>query len=280
MNKIELTKEQREKKKKMLLDMKQELQKLEYKRKYIHIINLEICTLKTFKIILNTIKALSPYITTGIVSFIVFKYLHNTPFIKDDIDRKLAIRKEFDSRNNIRYEMQYEDFADNENKLQVFSSWKKIDDRYYEREIAVYYTDKIDVDRIEEIVLNNDLSLNSLLGTPDLVKTEKSNNLSIEEINSLPFVQAITYSQDDDKTIIVKESDMTNNQSTIAWILLNILINYLLSKTVLTSNFKNLIKYIIKVNEENPIIDIEELEKTIKLRQDNYCRLGGAGYER
>ena len=272
MNKIELSMEQKEKKKQMLLDMKKELENLEYQKEHFKTLNIEICMLRIMKILLQSFKRLSPYIMTSIISFMIFKYFNHTPFIKDEIEKKLAIQKEFDSMRNIRYEMQYDDFVNNENRIEVFSSWKKTNDNFYEREIKVYYVNSISVERIEKIVDSNYVSLDSIFGVPDLIKTEKRNDLSEEEINSLPSVKGIVYLKSNE-TIQMKESDINNTGSTIAWILLNLLIDGFLSKLIVKPSFKTLMENIKKINDENPIIDKDELEKLIKLKQDNYNRL-------
>lgn len=82
-----LNEEQKLMKKQMLLELKKELQKLEFETKYCLLINIEKDILKNTRIILKLIQCIMPYFLnivaiTGGMNFIT----HNTPFELDNFN--------------------------------------------------------------------------------------------------------------------------------------------------------------------------------------------------
>lgn len=270
---IKLNAVQLEKKKKMLLDMKSEFEKLEYQRKHVGVVKFKIHLLRLWKILLFISKRISPYIASYVISFIILLYFNRTPFIQDKLKKKLEIQKEFDSLGKVRYEMQYDQFNDSNNEIKVFSEWNKLDDEFYEREIKVYSADKMILGDLEKLIYNNVLNLDEVLGSPTIVKKERRNNLSQEEINSPSFVQAVVYSLSKNDTIQVLESTNENLGYSLLWLFTNVFINVVLFEAIHNPEKEGLLSYIQKVNEEYSIMDSDEFDKLINIKRDNYNRM-------
>ena len=271
-NSFELTEEEQKQKIIILQDMKCELEKLEYQSKHYHRVNIELYTLRVLRVIMYSIKRFYPYILSAGLTFLIFKTIHFTPFVQDEIDKKQRIQKTFDGKGNIQYEMQYQDFDNNHNRIELVGKWEKVNDKYYEREIKVYENNRITVNKIKELIEKQDLSLNRVFGEPVLIKKEKRNNLSLEEIDSLPFSRAIIYSTSSDEAIIVKESKSLNIVTLLLWIFVNVLIDEFI-RLSRKKDFDSLMDYIHEINQEYKIINPEELNQLVKIKRSNYERL-------
>ena len=130
-----LAERQRLEKKKMLLQMEKEIQQLEFDIHHSKTANLKVHALRGLKISLRAGQLIAPYVLTAAITFGGFAALGGMPFIKDDLKKKLEMKKELDSFGNIRYEQQYDSFDSSKGTISYVGKWNKQNDGFYSREI-------------------------------------------------------------------------------------------------------------------------------------------------
>ena len=269
-----IEKQRLKKKKKMILEIKKEIQKLEYDIKHAKISNLKINMLRGLKISLRVGQLISPYIVSASITWGVFSALGTTPFITDEYKKSLERKEEINSFGNIKYEEQYDGFESAKGTITYVGMWNKQDDGFYSREIKTYSTENVEKDIIEKII--NDIDINSLediFGNNVSYKKQIQNNLTDEEIQTQPYLEAIIYSTLDDDFIVVKEELVKNSFYTLLWIFVTILAEIatlFVRKEISSFDFKNCVK---KIKEKHPLIDEEELVKKLEIKRDNYNML-------
>ena len=261
------------KKNNLIYDMRNEIDVLQNNHDHSVLVNSKIALLRTFKIFLYLLKRFYPYLVTASVSFMIMKSLNKAPFINDDIKRNLEIKKQFDSMGNVRYETQYQPY-DSDNIIKVYSKWTRDEDGFYTREIKSYYTNRLTIKRIEEIVDDNKITVDMILGEPYVVQTEKKNNITSEELNNEMYVEAVIYSIDEDKYIIVKEKGLEDARAIMLWIFINVFIDIFIKELVNKKRkLETLDELIYKLKIKYPYVNHDELEKIIEIKKDNYKRL-------
>ena len=268
-----LTEKQRLEKKKMLLEMQKEINKLEKEIKYSKINNSKIYALRGLKIALRTGQLIAPYAITLGITFGIFSALGGTPFYRDKHKQKLEIMKEIDSLGNIRYEQQYGEYENNTSVISYYSKWNYVGNNLYSRDIDTYELSDMTEEQILKLINDDVESLHEVLGEPISKKTETKNNLSEEDLQSEPFLQAMIYSKFDDDFIMVKESSGDNIGITLVWALVTALaeiIPVLWREESSDFDYRYCIK---KIKEKHPTIDVEELTKKLEIKKSNYDRL-------
>lgn len=266
-----LSQEQCLKNKKLLLQMKKEIDELEEKIKYSKIDNTKIYMLKGLKIMLRTGQLIAPFVVTAGMIIGVFSVLGLTPFYRDEKKRNLQMKKELDSFGNIRYEQQYEEYEDSKNVISHYSKWNFVEDNLYSRDIEIYSMNDITEEQILKLINENNIcSLQEVLGEPISKKTETKNNLSEEELQGGSFLQAMIYSKIDDDFIMVKESLADNIGLTLIWVLATLSAELLpLLWRTDVSNFDY--GYCIEeIKEKHPTIDVNFLTKKLEIKRSNY----------
>ena len=268
-----LAEKQRLEKKKMLLEMRKEISKLENEIKHSKIGNTKVYALRGLKIVLRTGQLIAPFAVTAGITIGGFSLLGGTPFYRDEHKQKLEMMKELDSLGNIRYEQQYEEYKNSKSVISYYSKWNFVEDNLYSRDIETYALGDITEEQILKLINDDVQSLREILGEPISKKKETRNNLSEEELQSDPFLQAMIYSKFDDDFIMVKESSSDNIGSTMLWVLVTILAEIIpVLWRVDGSDFDY--KYCIrKIKEKHPTIDVEELTKKLEIKRSNYDRL-------
>ena len=262
-----------QKKIEMLNEMKKELEKLEYQQQNIRSVNLKTHALRILKIFIKLSKRLSPYVASVVATYIFLKYINHAPFYMDDVEKKLEIQKEFDSKGNIRYEMQYDDFDKTYNIIKIYGKWNKDNDDYYVRDVRSYYANRVSFKRIESFINENNLTIESMLGEPFNIKREKRNNLTDEEINSPMYIAAITYTSDESDCIYIKQKAYEDIGDVIEWLVSNFAIHFIVSAIEKRKNRETICDYIKRIKREYPIVNANELERLIEIKTDNYKRL-------
>ena len=262
-----------QKKIKMLNEMKEEIENLKYQQKNIKSVIFKTHLLRVVKILLNFSKRISPYMASALAAYFVFKYINHAPFYMDDVKKKLEIQKEFDSKGNIRYEMQYEDFEEEDNIIKIYGKWNKDIDGYYVRDIKSYQANRISLKRIEEIIEDNNLTIESMLGEPFNIKKEKRNNLTSDEINSNMYIEAIIYTKDENDYINIIQKSVDDIADAIGWLTIIFLMHFMISLIGKKINQESFCDYVKRIKREYPIANAVELEKLIEIKTDNYKRL-------
>jgi len=268
-----LAEKERLKKKKMLLEMQKDINKLENEIKYSKIGNAKIYALRGLKIVLRTLQLIAPFAVTAGITIGGFAAFGGTPFYRDKHKQKLEMMKELDSLGNIRYEQQYEEYENSKSVISYFSKWNFVEDNLYSRDIETYAIGDLTEEQILKLINDDVESLHEVLGEPISKKTETKNNLSEEDLQSEPFLQAMIYSKFDDDFIMVKESSGDNIGITLVWALVTALaeiIPVLWREESSDFDYRYCIK---KIKEKHPTIDVEELTKKLEIKKSNYDRL-------
>lgn len=267
-----LTEKQRLEKKKMLLEMQKEINRLENEIKHFKRENAKIYVLRKLKIVLRTVQLIAPFVVTVGITIGGFSLLRVTPFYRDKHKQKLEMMKELDSLGNIRYEQQYEEYENSKSVISYYSKWNFVEDNLYSRDIETYAIGDITEEQILKLMNDDVESLHEILGEPISKKKETKNNLTEEELQSDPFLQAMIYSKFDDDFIMVKESLSDNIGLTFLWIIVAVVAQIIPILWRGSSNF-DYIYCIEKIKENHPIIDVDELTKKLEIKKSNYDRL-------
>lgn len=223
------------------------------------------------RIALRTGQLIAPYaiivsLLTGICSFCG----HN-PFKLNSNREKARFEKETDSLGNIKITKQYRDFSSVYPKVFFYSKWQKQDGRYI-REVRVFEAKDLTEEKIEEIIKqynNGDYSFAEEMLKESLVKQEIRNNLTEEEINKDAYLASLIYLEDKDDYILVKESIGDHISFDVIFILAAILISCLVF-SIRKFKFR---KSISEIKEKYPEIDVQTLQRELKIKKDNYSRL-------
>ena len=203
-----LAEKHRLEKKKMLLQMKKELETLEYELKHSKLVNLKISTVKNLKISLRFMQRIAPYVLTAVIMAGGCKLVGGgIPFYSGDTFKiNSNTMKEFDSLGNIRYEQQYDDYDNSSNILYYYSQWQQGNDGFYSRNVETYKLDELTEEEILKLFAKEDLNLSDVFGDPTSKKRETKNNVTEEEIQQKDYLQAIIYNEDENDYIIHKET--------------------------------------------------------------------------
>lgn len=245
---------------KELFKMKKEIQELEEKIKNLRISNAKINALKGLKLSLEVGKKIAPVIVTTGLAITTFSLTGTTPFYRDNWKVKLNDMKEFDSKSNIGYEEQYDDYGIAKYIVSYYGKWKSLKDGSYSRDVVVY----LDVNssggsnytkvNITKLVNENRISaLQELLGEPILTKTETKTNLTEEELESDPFLEII-------------ESREYNIESTVEVLLITAVGGGLM----FAANNYSLTDFKKNLENEYPTVDTKELTRKLKLKKSDY----------
>ena len=117
-------------------------------------------------------------------------------------------------------------------------------------------------------------SLDDILGTPIIDKTETRNDLTITQINAKPYMQAIIYREDKNNYITITESNKNNIITTTIWIIVNLYTNALVYDAIMKETKgkykKNFEKRLEKINENYPNTNSSEMVKKLELKKEQY----------
>lgn len=268
-----LAEKQRLEKKKMLLEMRKEISKLENEIKHSKIGNTKVYALRGLKIVLRTGQLIAPFVVTAGITISGFAALGGTPFYRDKHKQKLEMMKELDSLGNIRYEQQYEEYANSSSVISYYSKWNFVEDNLYSRDIETYALGDITEEQILKLINDDVQSLREILGEPISKKKETKNNLTEEELQSDPFLQAMIYSKFDDDFIMVKESSSDNIAITLLWVLVTVLAELIPIWWRADGSDFDYSYCIRQIKKKHPTIDVEELAKKLEIKRSNYDRL-------
>lgn len=270
-----LAEKHRLEKKKMLLQMKKELETLEYELKHSKLVNLKISTVKNLKISLRFMQRIAPYVLTAVIMAGGCKLVGGgIPFYSGDTFKiNSNTMKEFDSLGNIRYEQQYDDYDNSSNILYYYSQWQQGNDGFYSRNVETYKLDELTEEEILKLFAKEDLNLSDVFGDPTSKKRETKNNVTEEEIQQKDYLQAIIYNEDENDYIIHKETIGENIAVTVIYLLLTALaelIPLFIRSEISSFDFDDCVR---EIKRKYPSVNQEELAKKLEIKRSNYDRL-------
>mgnify|MGYP001139678404 CR=1 FL=1 len=268
--------------KKMLLQMKKEIESLESEIKHSSFVNARIGTIRNLKISARVLQKVAPYaLTAGIIAG-GFTLLGDIPFYPNDEWKVYSnVMTEFDNYGNIRTEQQYDSFEDeNDNTLDssdsmlyYYSNWEKNDDGFYSRIVQAYSIKNKTYEDIIKFFGEENINLEDVLGEPSSNIKETRNNLTNEELQEESFVKAVIYNKDENDYIMHKETVGENILFSVLYVLITGLCElaplYWRSKH---SNF-DFADCVEKIKRKHQSLDIDSLTKKLELKKDNYNRL-------
>lgn len=281
MSKKTQTEKKRIAQKKMLLQMKKEIENLEFEMKHARLINTKKAIIRNLKISARTLQRVAPYVLTAGIVTGGFTFLGDIPFYPyDELKEYSNVMIEFDNEGNIRTEQQYDDFEDvdgneldnSDSILSYYSKWKQDSDGLYSRTVQTYSIEKKTYEDIIKLFEKENLNLEDVLGEPSSNIKETRNNLTGEELQEKSFVKAVIYNEDNNY-IMRQETVEENILLSILYVLLasvSELIPYLWREGFSNFNFKRCVNE-IKNNYKS--LDIDTLTKKLELKKDNYNRM-------
>lgn len=262
------------KKKKLLLEMKKEINKLETQLKYIKLINLKIKAIKNLKISLKVSQAAAPYILCCSIIAGTFKLTGlGLPFYNGDKFNHISQKmKEFDNLGNIRYEQQYQPFENDENVLYYHTNWQPSDEQFYSRDIQTYKLGELKEEDILKLFNLQEQELNDILGDPIKISKEISNNIE-KELSTDIYFQAVIYSTDSNDYITEKETNLQNIIITILYIFITTIPCFGISGFRYFFSSFNLKNEIYKIKFQYKPLYEENIKMKLEIKKDNYNRL-------
>lgn len=263
--------EQKKQKNKFLNDLQKEINDIDYKINHIDNINRKNALKKEFKKFLFYLKISLPYLYTGIFTFSIFSLFGKTPFILDNQKQFLERKTQIDNDGNKEITEQFEKY-NYSYKLTIFyySKWKLQESGSYIREEKVYNLNLYD-EKIINNILNNNLENLSMdvFNNPDYSNVTSKMHLTDDELDKNDYIKAIFYDEDKNTFILSKESDVTNFNSTILWIFITLLLEYIpmsIDKKILNDEKDY---YIREIENKYPYVKRDELVKILEIKKDN-----------
>ena len=259
--------------KRILEEMKKEIERLEHLIKHVHRYNAEQAFLKNSEIALAFISKVAPYIVTAGISFSTYAFVGAIPFVRNDTKAYLETKKTIDSRGNISYEEQYAEYNAN-GEISYYGKWMPKEDGLYSREVKTYNIGAVTEKTIMGVIdAPDNARLDDIFGEPKSTVIQTRNNLSEEEINADAYLEATMYSQDDNEYIVVKESVKDNILLTISWIVSTIALELIPRHIRKKYSHFNFERRVMELEKEYKPVDVDELKRKLEIKQSNYERL-------
>lgn len=265
-NQKDQEKSERNCQKKQLIQMKKEIESLKSEI-YSSLTNTKIKTIRNLKVTARALQLVAPYVITAGVVTGYYTLIGEIPFYPDDKKSYSNVMTEFDSTGNIRYEQQYGDFENSDNKLYYYSKWEKNDEGLYSRMVQSYSINEKTYKTIVEAFTREDLKLEDVLGKPDSKMKETKNNVTEEELKEKPFIKVAIYNKDENDYIIVKENFEEDAMYSNLYVLTMVaaeVIPYVYRKKYSRFNFSDCIN---KIKREYRSSDIDNMIKKIRTKK-------------
>ena len=241
--------------------------------------NLKKQLIKNIKISEKLLKFIMPFALITCGTFSIASDFNFTPVKLDDSKICQNKKTEFDNRNNETIEYQYEEFPEIDNRLFYTGKWYKTDDDYFEREYRIYPISLDSIEQIKTLLKTDEELLIESLGEPLTSVTTLKNNITPEELEENPLISVVTYSKDENKCIIGKESKLTNAANTLLYLIGNAGICLLIVSRVKAFQM-DIMSEIRKLNNKYKLEDEKLLKRKLEIKKENYERLTGEKYDR
>ena len=261
-------------KKKLLLEMKKEVEDLERKIKYNKLVNLKNALIRETLINGRRLQWLAPFILTACITAGGAKLIGaGFPFYMDDIEEFLYTKKEFDNTGNIRYEEQYGEFNSLTHQINHYTKWEDAGNGFYTRRVESYKLSDITDEKVLSLFEKDNLTIEDIFGNKVSSVKETKNNLTEEELMQGEYLEATIYNKDEDDYIIVKESIDDNIAVSVVYILITLLCEIIPLFYRLESSKFDYDDAVYKIREKYSKVDVEKVKKLLEIKRDNYNRL-------
>lgn len=275
----------------LMQDIKKDIDSLEFQVKHVKLENLKRNAIKKLKISARCLQFVSPYVLLAGVSLAGFSAVSgNVPFYRDIVPYYEHTRTELDDLGNVSYQKQYGSFDDETNILNYTSKWKEREDGLFERSLQTYTIPYLDYDEVIGLLEDKSLSagdvlvnIYSLSNSNEEFKTGSSikeirNHLDSSEVQNPSSIQVVLYNEDKDNYIMREESSATDSIYQLTYSVLTILLELFVANK--TNGFNmDLYGWIKELNDRYQPVDEDRLKKELKIKLDNYARLGGDSNE-
>ena len=261
-----------EKQKEFITNLQNEVNKLEDELENIDKTNRKRVVIKNVKIFGKKIQKVAPYFVLALALSIPYFNFVGVPFVNQPVKASAYIQETQCSNGEIDTIKQYIEFSNMTHYVEIYSPWEQTDTGYT-RSRKTYVLDVDTVNRILDVT-NGTLigNVESILGLPNDITTQTSNHVTEEELAEPGFVKLVTYSKDNNDTIVRMR---TSNE------IMGISCVYILGLLVIemvvyfTSDKRNerCNRKINEYKETYKTIDSEEIRKELLLKKDNLMRL-------
>ena len=211
-------------KKKLLLELKKEVEDLERQIKYKKLVSLKNVLIRETLINGRRLQWIAPFILTAGIMTGCSKLLGaGFPFYRDDVKAYLHTMKEFDNAGNVRYEEQYGKFDSMTNIINHYTKWEDAGNGFYVRRVDSYQLDDMSDEKIVSLFEKDTLTVSDIFGERVSSVKETKNNLTEEELMQGEYLEAIIYNKDENDYIMVKEEIDDNVAFSLLFVVLTIL---------------------------------------------------------
>lgn len=260
--------------KKLLIQMKQEIESLESEIKHSSLVNAKIGAIRNLKISARALQLAAPYVLTAGIVAGGFTLLGDIPFYGGDEWKVYSnVMTEFDDAGNIRFEQQYDSFENSDNILYYYSKWQQGNDGFYSRTVQTYSIKKKTYEDIIELFGQENLNLEDVLGEPSSNIKETRNNLTDEELQEESFVKAVIYNKDENDYIMHKETVGENILLSVLYVLITGLCELAPLYWRSEHSYFDFADCVEEIKRKHQSLDIDTLTKKLELKKDNYNRL-------
>lgn len=268
-------KNQRNKQKRMLVEMEKEIKTLESNIGNIDLANKKIIAIRNLKISARALQAIAPYVlTAGIVAGGFKLFLGDIPFYPYDESKSyLNTMKEFDSNGNIRTQQQYGNFeGDHYNVLYYYSAWEKGDDELYSRTIKSYRIGSKTYEELVKIIDQENPKIEDVIGNPVSEIIETKNHLTEEELQEESFMKVVLYDEDKNDYIIIKQTVGENFCLSLLYLLI-VGIGEVISLAWRDSSSFDFKACVEEIKRKHQLLEKDILIKKLEIKKENYNRL-------
>ena len=249
---------------------------------------------KNLRINAKTFQGVAPYVLTAGIIAGAFTFAGHTPIYFDGEKQALDVKSEFDSNGNIRYEQQYGNYENRENRLYLYSKWEKQEDGTYTREKKVYQISEKHIDKIMKMIKDNeaeneeafkisiasimektikmikenDVEIEDIFGKPISRTVETANNVSEKEVAEGSYLKAVVYNKDNNSYTIKKQSVYQNTKDTVFYSVVTLFT--VLFESLILHRYQDSIewsKVIIEEEARKREINISELEELLEKKK-------------
>ena len=264
------------KRKKLLLQLESEINKLEDEIKSQQIKNMKIKLIRRTKIGTSIISSLAPYtITLLLVTAGTKQITGGYPFIRDSIRKIPAkITKEIDSLGNIEEKKQYTENYIGPDEIYLYKNWKyNNEEDIYTRDIEIYEVYDLKEEITNDLINLENINITDILGTPEYLENEKKEKLTSEEINANEYIKIITHTENKDDYISKKESMITNIIVSISYLYGLTIFEFMTLLYKVIKNKSSLKEKIERIKINYPYIDKDTKKRKLEIKKENYKRL-------
>ena len=269
--KFKLSEEFLLKRKVMMDSLLNEIRETEEEIKEINESNIKKLELKRRKKILLYTKYILPFVVSSSIAISSFCFLGLNPFVREEKKKILETKTVTDSLGNRMIYKQYDEFSE-KSVVNCYSRWN-LDDGVFYRKVDVYDMSKINVDRLHEMILTNDLSdIDDAFGNPMVTRYETRTHLSSNQYNSPIYIEMIVYDKNRDDYIYIKES-CGGNLIDIYISLIAVIVSFCFAFS--DNRTMKLASSISDIDEECALKSTDDLVKSLSIKLKNYNRLKG-----